>query len=305
MVQVTSRMMTRWIDGQRRQLEVNSAMTDLTMEIAAETFFGTDLASQTQELSQAVTCLSEYATRELGKPFSLPNWLPLASIRKKLHAINYLNQTLDRLVAERRASQEDRGDLLSMLLQARDHEGDGKGLTDEQVRHQMMTLFLAGHDTTAGTLPWVWYLLAKHPEVEAKVRQELQQVLGDNPASFDSFQKLTYTTMVVKETLRMYPQAYVMFARVAAEDVEVGGYHIPREARCIRCRTFFIMMPAGLPTRSVLIPSDFPKNVFQHYQVARGSVWCWTARLHRCPLRHHGNGAGRRHHHATPEAEHS
>ncbi len=84
------------------------------------------MASQTQQLSQAVNDLSEYAVRELGKPFSLPNWIPLARIRKKLRAINYLNQTLDRLVAERRAAQQDRGDLLSMLLQARDEEGDGK-----------------------------------------------------------------------------------------------------------------------------------------------------------------------------------
>ncbi len=160
----------------------------------------------------------------------------------------------------------------------------------------MMTLFLAGHDTTAGTLPWVWYLLAKHPEVEAKVRQELQQVLGDSPASFDSFHKLTYTTMVIKETLRLYPQAYVLFARVAAEDVEVGGYHIPKGSQLYPVPYILHHDARWFADPSVLIPSDFPKNVFQHYQVARGSrlvldrapasvptsppwKWCWSLPL--------------------------
>lgn len=115
-----------------------------------------------------------------------------------------------------------------MLLQATDDEGDGKGMTDEQVRHEAMTLFLAGHDTTAGVLPWIWYLLAKHPEVEAQVVDELERVLNGRSPTANDLSQLIYTQMVVKETLRLYPQAYVLFARVAAEDMELGGYKIRR-----------------------------------------------------------------------------
>lgn len=228
MTAAAARLVRRWRSERPARVELNSAMTDLTMEIGAATFFGADLSDQTERLGEVVAELSAYASREIGKPFSWPNWLPLPSVRRKLAAINFLNQTIDRMVHERRASQEDRGDLLSMLLAARDEQGDGRGLTDEQVRHEMMTLFLAGHDTTAGTLPWAFHLLAKHPQCEARVREELATVLGGRQAEADDAAKLAYTTMVVKETLRLYPQAYVLFARVAAEDVEVGGYRIPQ-----------------------------------------------------------------------------
>jgi cytochrome P450 len=228
MVTATERQVQRWLRESPPVLEMNAEMTDLTLEIMATTFFGGSLTGRTQSLSAAVATLSEYATRELGRPFSWPNWLPLPSIRRKLQAIGYLNQTIDDLIRERRTSGEDRGDLLSMLLHAIDDEGDQRGLTDEQVRHEAMTLFLAGHDTTAGTLPWVWYLLAKHPEVETQVMAELEQVLAGRNPTADDMPKLAYTTQVIKETLRLYPQAYVMFARVAAEDVEIEGHSFPR-----------------------------------------------------------------------------
>lgn len=226
MVSASQRLVDRWRQDKSGLVEINSAMTELTMEIAASTFFGAEL-SQTHELVSAVSELSAYTMRQLQKPFSWPNWLPLPGIRRKLAAIRYLNNMLDQMVSQRRALNEDRGDLLSMLLQSRDVEGDGKGLADEQVRHQLMTLFLAGHDTTAGALPWVFYLLAKHPEVEARVRDELAQVLQHRSATAEDASRLTYTTRVVKETLRLYPQAYVLFARVAAVDFELGGYRIP------------------------------------------------------------------------------
>src|SRR5262245_14903627 len=224
----TSGLVDRWLKEQPPRIEMNSAMTDLTLEIRAGTFFGAGLSGQARQLGEAVAVLSEYATREIGKPFSLPNWVPLPGIRRKLRAIRFLNETIDRLIRERRASKEDRGDLLSMLLHATDDEGDGQGLTDEQVRHQAMTLFLAGHDTTGGALPWVWYLLARHPDVEARLVEEVERVLNGRPPTAEDLPQLAYTHMVVKETLRLYPQAYVLFARVAAEDVELGGYQIPK-----------------------------------------------------------------------------
>jgi len=194
----------------------------------ARTFFGADLGGQTEKIGRAVADLSEYATREIGKPFSLPNWIPLPQIRRKVRAIQFLNETIDQMIQQRRHSPDQHVDLLSLLLQARDEEGDGSGMSDEQVRHEAMTLFMAGHDTTAGTLPWIWYLLASHPDAESRVAEEVRSVLGQRAATADDLPNLSYTQMVVKETLRLYPQAYVLFARVAIEDVDIGGYHIPR-----------------------------------------------------------------------------
>jgi cytochrome P450 len=231
MTAATSRLVDRWQSQQADALEMNSEMTDLTLEIMARTFFGADLSGQTKSLGEAVAVLSEYATREIGKPFSLPNWVPLPSIRRKVQAVRFLNETIDGMIQQRRNSPDDRGDLLSMLLQATDEEGDGRGMTDEQVRHEAMTLFMAGHDTTAGTLPWVWYLLAKHPETEARVLEELDRVLAGRTPQAEDLPQLPYTQMVIKETLRLYPQAYVLFARVASEDLELGGYQIPRGSR--------------------------------------------------------------------------
>lgn len=228
MTAATSRLLDHWQAAGSGSLEMNSEMTDLTLEIMARTFFGADLGGQTKPLGEAVAVLSQYATREIGKPFSLPNWVPLPGIRRKVQAVRFLNETLDGLIQRRRDSREDGGDLLSMLLQATDDEGDGRGMTDEQVRHEAMTLFMAGHDTTAGTLPWVWYLLAKHPSAYARVVEELDRVLAGRTPQADDLAQLTYTQMVIQETLRLYPQAYVLFARVASEDLELGGYQIPR-----------------------------------------------------------------------------
>lgn len=227
MTGATSRMIDSWLAEKPDRIEMNAAMTALTLDIAAHTFFGADVSSQTQEIGKAVTVLSEYTTREIAKPFSLPSWVPLPGVRRKNQAVQFLNETIDRMIRERRASMEDRGDLLSMLIQSTDDEGDGKGMTDEQVRYEAMTLFLAGHDTTAGVLPWIWYLLAKHPEAEARVQEEVETVLKGRIPTVEDLPLLSYTQRVIKETLRLYPQAYVLFARIAAEEVNLGGYRIP------------------------------------------------------------------------------
>lgn len=216
----------RWAEAAPAELELSAAMTDLTLTIMADTFFGADLSAEARRLGEAVAFLSEVAMRETGRPFSLPDWLPLPGVRRKRATIAYLNGTIDGLIAARRRAGDDRGDLLSMLLAARDEEGDGQGLSDLEVRHEAMTLFMAGHDTTAGTLPWIWYLLATHPEAEARLQAELDTVLAGRLPTAEDLPRLGYTQQVVKETLRLYPQAYVLFARVAAEDLELGGYPI-------------------------------------------------------------------------------
>jgi cytochrome P450 len=132
-----------------------------------------------------------------------------------------------RFIRERRASGLDKGDLLSMLLLAVDEEGDGGRLTDEQARDQSMTLLIAGHDTTAAGLTWLFYCLARQPRIAALVQQELDAILGGRDPTVNDLPDLSCTERVVKETLRLYPPAFALFMRQALADVEIAGYRLP------------------------------------------------------------------------------
>src|SRR2546428_12734931 len=126
------------------------------------------------------------------------------------------------MISARRISGSDSGDLLSILLLARD-EDDGSGMTDKQVRDEAMTIFLAGHETTANATTWMWYLLACNPEIFRKLREEVLSALGNTPPSFDDLPKLPYAQQVFKEALRLYPQAYIL-ERTALDDLWIDGY---------------------------------------------------------------------------------
>ena len=209
-------------------IDVEEAMTGLTLEIIAKTFFDADLTAETHNLRKAVAILSETAVREMGEVIHLPRWTPLPRIRAKKWAMNYIDSIIRRVIAERRKTGEDRGDLLSMLLHAVDSEDSKARMTDEQARDEAMVLFLAGHDTTAAGLTWLWYIMGKHPEVQERAHNELESVLQKNSPGFADVAKLPYLSSVIKETLRLYPPAIGIFAREAKQQIELGGYEIPR-----------------------------------------------------------------------------
>jgi cytochrome P450 len=160
----------------------------------------------------------------------LPDWLPLPAKRRKRWAMRRLDEIVRRFIRDRRASAMDKGDLLSMLLLAVDEEGDGGRFTDEQARDQCMTLLIAGHDTTAAGLTWLFYSLARQPETAALVHQELDAVLGGRAPTISDLPQLRYTERVVKETLRLYPPAYAVFMRQALADVEIAGHAVRRDS---------------------------------------------------------------------------
>ncbi len=225
-VEYTSRMLERWNAG--TAFDAADEMTRLTLAITARTLFGVELSGNAARLGEAVRVISETFVREASNFVTLPDWLPLPAKRRKRRAIHTLDSMIRTVIRERRASGEDRGDLLSMLLLAVDEEGDGRGMSDEQARDEAMTLFNAGHDSSAAALAWIWYLVASHPQVEDKLVAEIDQVLGGRLAGYEDVERLTYTEMVVKETLRIYPPTWTLFAREAVEDVEIGGYTVPR-----------------------------------------------------------------------------
>jgi cytochrome P450 len=222
MVAFAERMLTTWEDGQVR--DVQEDMMQLTLEIVAKTLFDADIAGDAAAASAAMETLLRCFTARVNHMIRLPEHWPTPANFRLHRAVRRLERILFAIIAERRASGEDRGDLLSMLLHAQD-EDDGGRMTDHQLRDEAMTLFMAGHETTANTMAWVWFLLANHPQAEARLHAELDEVLGGRSPGFDDLPRLAYTEMVVTEALRLYPTVWLL-GREAIEPCEVGGYPI-------------------------------------------------------------------------------
>ncbi len=219
-----ARTAQRWRDGETR--DVAQEMMRLTLAIVGKTLFDADVEGEADEIGAALTDAMLLFDR-LTVPFNeLLDYLPLPGTRRFLRARERLDATIYRIIEERRRSREDRGDLLSMLLLAQDEEGDGGGMTDLQLRDEALTLFLAGHETTAVALAWTWYLLSQHPEVEARLHAEVDEVLGGRLPTAADLPHLPYTRMVLAESMRLFPPAWIM-GRQPLEGFEIGGYRIP------------------------------------------------------------------------------
>jgi cytochrome P450 len=224
MVQYTERLLESWHDGEER--DIHEEMMRVTLQIVGKTLFDADVAKDAQEVGQSLELLMELSA-DFGKAIMIPEWVPTLHNLRKARAIRKLDKIIYRIIEERRESERDTGDLLSMLLAARDD--DGSRMTDKQLRDESITLFLAGHETTANALSWTWWLLAQDPEAESKLHAELDSLLGGRAPTLDDVPKLKYTEQVLTESLRLYPPAWGT-ARIAMEDHEIGGYHIPKGA---------------------------------------------------------------------------
>jgi cytochrome P450 len=228
-VACTGEMLQRWRQEGPGERDFDREMTGLTLEVVCRTLFGSQLPAEAKhDVGRAVALLSETFLHEFQAPFRLPDWLPLPGKRRKRWAIRLLDGTVRDLIRQRRASEQDAGDLLSMLLLAVDEEGDGHGMSDEQARDEAITLFIAGHDTSAAALAWTWLALARHPEVLERARCEVSEALAGRPPTADDVPRLAFVERVVKEVLRLYPPAIGVFTRQATSEVEIGGYRLPR-----------------------------------------------------------------------------
>jgi len=213
-----------WQDG--AALDLAEEMRGLTLRIAARTLFDTEVESEIREISDALhesLRLYQWGTLPFADKFE--PLLPFLT-RRFQRARARLDATVYRMIAERRASGEDRGDLLSMLMLAQDVEADGQQMTDLQIRDEAMTILLAGHETTANALAWTWCLLAQNPEAAARLYAEVDEALGGRPPGAEDVARLPYTRMVLAEAMRCYPPAWVI-ARQAREDTDVGGLRLP------------------------------------------------------------------------------
>ena len=206
-------------------VDVNAAMMRLTLEIVGATLFGAEVGAEAEEVHGALSDAMEQMSRVLRSVIPIPPTWPTPGNRRGMRAVARLDRVVYGLIEERRRAGGERNDFLSMLLAARDEAGGQ--MTDRQVRDEAMTIFLAGHETTANALTWTFYLLARNPAVRERLERELDAHLGGRTPTLADLAKLPYALMVFKEAMRLYPPAYVV-ARRALRDVEVEGRHIPK-----------------------------------------------------------------------------
>jgi cytochrome P450 len=223
MVERAVRLRESWRDGEQR--EVALEMMHLALSIVGKTLFDSDVEAEVEEIAAEVNAVMRLYNFLVALP-RLERFLslPIPGLLRFRRARARLDATVFRMIEEHRAGNRDRGDLLSMLLAAR-YE-DGTVMTDQQLRDEVMTIFLAGYETTANALTWTWYLLSQNPEAELRMHEEIAAVLGGRDATIEDVPKLRYTRIVAAESMRLYPPAWAM-GRRAVRDFPLGDYFLP------------------------------------------------------------------------------
>ncbi len=234
MTDETLAMLERWRPAMENgtTLDVPVEMARLTLDIATGALFHAHVGEEPEVIARAVNTLVEDLGYRFEVPFYPPPGVPTPRNRRLRAALRTLDRSVYSIIAERRRGGGGGDDLLALLMGARDEE-TGEAMDDRQLRDEVITLFLAGHETTANALSWAFYLLAAHPDAEGRLRDELEEVLGEDggrrPPTLEDLPKLTYTKMVVDETLRLYPPAWITNRQTIADD-EILGHRIPAGA---------------------------------------------------------------------------
>lgn len=240
-------------------VDIHAEMSRLTMEVVARVLFGTAIAPEdVARVHDSMATVAEFYASSPEAVLKLPAWVPTPRNLRVNAAVRRIDELIYRIVAERRRSSP-RGDLLGTLLAACDEAG--RGMSDEQLRDEAITLFLAGHETTALALAHTLYLISKHPEVERRLAHEVTAVLGGRPPSMGDVEALTYTTQVIKEGMRLYPPAWTT-GREATEDVEIGGYRIPKGGQLLFAQWVVHRDPRWFPNPEAFDPDRWePQRV--------------------------------------------
>jgi len=211
-------------------IDIHEAMSHLTLDIVAKTLFDTDVSHEAEDVGSALDFLMRKFMRQAGFAFLLPKFVPIPTNKRLQRAVRQLDRVIYGIIGQRRASGQMSGDLLSVLLQMQDDQG--VGMTDKQLHDEIMTLFLAGHDTTANALSWTWLLLGRNPEVAVKLRVELDQVLGGRAPTPTDLPRLPYTDMVLRESMRLYPPVWII-GRRALKPFRLGEFELPAQTNVL------------------------------------------------------------------------
>jgi cytochrome P450 len=233
MTDVVEQRLAGWeaASAAEQPLEIGQEMLSLTLRIIMKTMFS--LSIDDRELGVMAQCFNtalEQITIRMATYF-LPEWFPLPHQHACREAVATLDQMVYRIIKERRESGQDPDDLLTMLLSARDEE-TGEGMTDLEIRDEVMVTLFGGYEATADALTWTWYLLGEHPAVDETMREEIAAVLGNRTPTFEDVTRLTYTAQVFQESMRLYPPFW-FYNRTARNEDEIGGYPIPAGAQIL------------------------------------------------------------------------
>ena len=222
MTQATGRMLDSWKEKDERN--IHEDLMHVTLEIVAQCLFGAEVTDAAKRVGKSMEVVTGRFIVNASLALLFRFDIPVLFAHREWRAIRELNEIIGGIIQERRSSNQPREDLLDMLLRARD--ADGNPMSDAQLRDEVMTLFLAGHETTAIALSWACYLIAQNPQVEMKLAEELLSVLGGRAPTPEDLPRLRYTEMVIKEVMRLYPAVWGI-GRRAVEDCELGGYRVP------------------------------------------------------------------------------
>lgn len=233
MTDATLSMFERWRGHYTPTTPMNfsAEMSAVTLDIINRTMFGADVIGDAGKVGEAVQVAGHYVAARATNPFSLPPHFPTPANNHFWRTQQAMDAIIYGLIEQRRASGETRGDLLDMLLSARD-EDTGEGMSDQQLRDEVKTIFAAGHETTSNALSWTWYLLAQHPDTLALLQAEVDRVVGERLPTMADLPNLPYTLAVLEEAMRLYPPAPITF-RLGTAPATLGGYTMPAGAPVI------------------------------------------------------------------------
>lgn len=227
MVNYARRMIDSWKPGEVR--DVHRDMMRVTLEIVVKTLFNADVSGDADRVGKVLSQIVKPFASQATLKWIADNRLPTEGHRRFFREADEIDSIVYRIIGERRASRADEGDLLSMLLQAHD-EDDGGTMTDRQLRDEVMTIFLAGHETSALTLSWAWWLLAQSATAEKRFHDEIDSVLQGRLPTLDDYPHLKFTEMIAKESMRLFPPAFGV-GREAIADCEIGGFRVPAKSQ--------------------------------------------------------------------------
>lgn len=277
MVDYTDKVTSEWRDGEER--DISDDMYKLTMYIVLKTLFDTDFEDVKEgadEIAHAIDIAQAVTIKRVRSLVQIPEWMPTKTNRMGQEATQTITRVIDGLIEQRRlpdGSYEDKGDLLSMLLLAT-YE-DGSSMDRQQLRDELVTLFVAGHETTSNAMTWCFYLVATHPDIQERLYQEVSGALGDRLPTLEDLEQLPLTEMVIKETLRMYPPAWALNLRSATETTELGDYVIPAGRPLILSPYLFHYKPKYFPDPMTFDPDRFSpereQSIHKHAYLPFGS----------------------------------
>ncbi|WP_409300271.1 cytochrome P450 [Peribacillus sp. SCS-155] len=256
MIDLTADYLSNWNHGEERV--ITQDMMSITLGIICKTMFHMDFTEGYHRIGESIETAMKMAIKRMRGLINLPLWVPTKRNRDFKNAVNALDRIIFDIIEKRRTDPEKHEDMLGILMDARD-DVDGVGMSDEQLRDEVMTIFLAGHETTANALSWTLYLLSQHPEAEAKLLQEIDRVIGNRSPVPDDFMKLSYTQNILWESMRLYPPGFVT-GRKVDEDVEIGGYQFKKGDIVLVSQYVMHRKPEYFHDPHSFIPERFENN---------------------------------------------